>query len=67
MTAKPVVYLVNIGRDEFITKKNKWLPKISEWINNNGGGAMIPYSADFEKEVLAVAGSPDKDVRDKVA
>ena len=23
MTAKPVVYLVNIGRDEYITKKNK--------------------------------------------
>jgi len=28
MSAKPVVYLVNIGRDEYITKKNKWLVKI---------------------------------------
>ena len=28
MTAKPVVYLVNIGDEEFKTKKNKWLPKI---------------------------------------
>jgi len=64
MTAKPVVYLVNIGRDQYITKKNKWLPKIQEWIKNNGGGPMIPYSAEFEKEVLAAAGSPDKDARD---
>lgn len=67
MTAKPVVYLVNIGRDEYITKKNKWLPKIAEWIRDNGGGPMVPYSADFEKEVLTVAGNPDKEARDKTA
>lgn len=67
MTAKPVVYLVNIGRDEYITKKNKWLPKIAEWIRDNGGGPMVPYSADYEKEVLTVAGSPDKEARDKTA
>lgn len=28
MTAKPVVYLVNIGKNEYIKKANKWLPKI---------------------------------------
>lgn len=67
MTSKPVVYLVNIGRDEYITKKNKWLPKILKWINENGGGPMVPYSADFEKEVMQIAGSPDKDARDKAA
>lgn len=27
MTAKPVVYLINIGDNEYKTKKNKWLPK----------------------------------------
>ena len=32
LTAKPVVYLVNISRDDFIKKKNKWLPKINAWI-----------------------------------
>ena len=26
MSAKPVVYLVNIGRDEYIRQQNKWLP-----------------------------------------
>ena len=28
LTAKPVVYLVNIGFDEYIKQKNKYLPKI---------------------------------------
>jgi hypothetical protein len=28
---------------------------------------MLPFSAEFEKEVLALAGSPDKDIRDKAA
>lgn len=48
MTAKPVVYLVNIGYEEYLKKKNKYLPKIAQWINENGGGPMLPYSADFE-------------------
>ena len=36
-------------------------------IRDNGGGPMVPYSADYEKEVLTVAGSPDKEARDKTA
>ena len=28
MSSKPVVYLANIGRDEYIAQKNKYLPKI---------------------------------------
>lgn len=67
MSSKPVVYLVNIGRDEYIAQKNKWLPKIQAWIKANGGGPMMPYSADFETEVLAAAGSPDRAPRDAAA
>ena len=33
LTAKPIVYLVNISEEDYKKKKNKWLPKISEWIN----------------------------------
>ena len=47
-TAKPMIYLVNIGAKEYVTKKNKYLPKIAEWIKAHGGGPMLPYSADFE-------------------
>ena len=67
MSAKPVVYLVNIGRDEYIRKQNKWLPKIQAWINENGKGPMVPFSAEYEAEVLATAGSPDKAARDAAA
>ena len=28
MSSKPIVYLVNIGRDEYIAQRNKFLPKI---------------------------------------
>ena len=62
-----MVYLINIGRDEYITKKNKFLPKIAGWIKENGGGPMIPFSAEFEKEVSAAAGSADYEAREKAA
>lgn len=66
LTSKPVIFLVNIGRDQYITKKNPWLPKIQEYIKNNGGGAMIPYSAEFESEVVA-HNKDDKDEQAKYA
>lgn len=52
LTAKPVVYLVNISEDEYKTKKNKYLPKIQKWIKDNCPGPMIPYSAAFEGRVV---------------
>ncbi len=48
LSAKPVVYLVNVSEDDFIKKRNKWLPKIDEYIKTIGGGKMIPYSATYE-------------------
>ena len=65
ITSKPVVYLVNISKEDFIKKKNKHLPKIQKWITEHGGGPMIPYSADFEKEVTSQG--PDEEVRRKIA
>lgn len=47
ITAKSVVYLINLSNDDFISKKNKWLKKIKEWIDANVPGEIIPYSADF--------------------
>lgn len=51
MTAKPVVYLINISEEEYKKKKNKWLPKIKEWIDKNCPGKMIPFSASFEMSI----------------
>ena len=50
-TAKPVVYLINICNENFVSKKNKWLPKIKEWITTRCPGKMIPFSVDFEQKL----------------
>ena len=60
LTAKPTVYLVNIGYEDFKKKKNKWLPKIQEFIKENGGGPMIPFSADYEKDVISAGTDPEE-------
>lgn len=49
LTSKPVVYLVNLSEKDFLRKKNKWLLKIKEWIDENDPGAsLIPFSGVFE-------------------
>lgn len=50
-TAKPGIYLANLSEEDYIKKKNKYLKKIVEWVNNNGGGTIIPFSACFEKRL----------------
>ena len=50
ITVKPVIYVANLSKKDFLRKKNKWLPKIKEWIDANGGGPLMPISAAFEKE-----------------
>lgn len=49
LTAKPVIYLVNLSENDFKRKKNKWLVKIKEWVDQNDPGAqIIPFSGAFE-------------------
>ncbi|XP_054087225.1 obg-like ATPase 1 [Zeugodacus cucurbitae] len=49
LTTKPVIYLVNLSEKDFIRKKNKWLPKIKEWVDKHDPGAIIiPFSGAFE-------------------
>ena len=56
LTAKPVVFLVNISEDEFRAKKNKHLANIMEWVSNNGGGPVIPFSASYEGSIVDAGG-----------
>ncbi|SCV74671.1 BQ2448_7700 [Microbotryum intermedium] len=52
LTAKPVTYLVNLSEKDYIRKKNKWLPKIKAWIDeNNPGDLLIPFSIALEERV----------------
>lgn len=50
-TAKPGVYLCNLSEEDYINKKNKYLKKIVNWVESNGGGKIIAYSAAFEKKL----------------
>ncbi|KAJ8019879.1 Obg-like ATPase 1 [Holothuria leucospilota] len=53
ITAKPIIYLINLSEKDYIRKKNKWLPKIKEWIDANDKGAMIiPFSASLELKLF---------------
>jgi len=50
LTAKPVVYLVNISGKDFEKQGNKWFKPIKEWAAVRSPGApVLPFSAAFEQ------------------
>lgn len=53
ITLKPVVYLINMSKKDYVRKKNKWLLKIKQWIDAHHPGIMIPVSVDFEQVCFA--------------
>lgn len=56
LTAKPVIYLVNLSERDYARKKNKWLPKIKQWIDeNNPGDQLIPFSAALEEQLFTIS------------
>lgn len=67
LTAKPMIYLVNLGKKDFLSKKNKWLGKIKKWIDENLPGEIIPFSADFETELLAEPAEERKEEPEEAA
>ncbi|KAJ1936276.1 hypothetical protein FBU59_005104, partial [Linderina macrospora] len=58
LTAKPVIYLANVSEKDYVRRKNKFLPKIKAWIDeNNPGDMLIPFSGVFETTVQAMEGA----------
>ncbi|CAK7345898.1 unnamed protein product [Dovyalis caffra] len=51
LTAKPVVYLVNMNERDYQRKKNKFLPKIHAWVQEHGGEPIIPFSCVLERNL----------------
>ena len=48
LSAKPVVYLVNLSEKDYIRKKNKHLSKIAEWMKEHAAGdPILPLSECF--------------------
>lgn len=67
LTAKPVVYLVNLSEKDYIRKKNKWLPKIKQWIDShNPGDPLIPFSVSFEERLAPMTPEDKKAEEEKV-
>lgn len=61
ITAKPMIYLVNLSEKDYIRKKNKWLPKIKEYVDKNDPGAMIiPFSGAFEAKCIELGEEESK-------
>jgi len=58
LTAKPQVYVVNMTQRSFIRKGHKSLPKIQKWVNEHGGGQIIPMSAEFEQKYFDLKDDP---------
>lgn len=63
ITAKSVVYLVNLSINDFVSKKNKWLKKIKDYVDANMPGELIPYSVEYERQQL---GSNDENKRSMI-
>ena len=52
LTAKPVVFLVNLSEKDYIRQKNKHLPKIAAWVKEHAeGDPIIPISVSFEERL----------------
>ncbi|GAQ86894.1 GTP-binding protein [Klebsormidium nitens] len=51
LSAKPVVYLVNLTEKDYQRKKNKWLAKIHAWVQEHGGDVLIPFSGVLEQKL----------------
>jgi len=61
ITSKPMLYLVNLSEKDFLRKKNKWLPKIKEYVDKNDPGAMvIPFSGAFEQKLMDMESDDDR-------
>ena len=61
ITAKPMIYLVNLSEKDFIRKKNKWLPKIKEYVDKNDPGAtIIPISGAFEQKLMEMESEDER-------
>lgn len=61
ITSKPMIYLANLSEKDFIRKKNKWLPKIKEYVDKHDPGAMIiPISSSFEQTLMELGSDEER-------
>lgn len=67
LTAKNVIYLVNLSEKDYVRKKNKWLVKIKAWVDeNNPGDLIIPFSVAFEERLAMMSPEEQKAETEKL-
>lgn len=66
LTAKPAVFLVNMTEKDYVRQKNKWLPKLKAWIDEQTGEAMIPFSADLEMALAKMTPAEQQEHLDSI-
>lgn len=70
LTAKPVVYLVNLSERDYVRQKNKHLPAIAQWVKAQGEGTggnadpVIPVSVSYESR-LSLMESPEEEEKEQ--
>jgi len=52
LTAKPVVYVINMGEKDYAKKGSKWIAKIKQWVDTHGGEPMVPFCGALESKLL---------------
>eukprot|EP00281_Chroomonas_sp_CCMP1168_P033013 CAMPEP_0206240152 /NCGR_PEP_ID=MMETSP0047_2-20121206/15783_1 /ASSEMBLY_ACC=CAM_ASM_000192 /TAXON_ID=195065 /ORGANISM="Chroomonas mesostigmatica_cf, Strain CCMP1168" /LENGTH=400 /DNA_ID=CAMNT_0053664909 /DNA_START=6 /DNA_END=1208 /DNA_ORIENTATION=+ len=65
LTAKPCMFLINLSEEDFKRKKNKWLAKIHAWVQEHGGGTIIPYSGVFEQALMDMGSDEERETYQK--
>lgn len=61
ITAKPIIYLINMSEKDYLRKKNKWLPKIKEWVDKHDPGAtIIPFSGALETALMDLGSDEER-------
>ncbi|KAK5091496.1 Obg-like ATPase [Lithohypha guttulata] len=52
LSAKPVVYMINLSEKDYLRQKNKYLPKVMEWLKEHAAGdPVLPISVCFEERL----------------
>jgi len=65
LTAKPVVYLLNMTEKDYIKKGNKWLGKIKAWVDTHGGEPMVPFCGALESQLVEMGDEQAKKYLDE--
>lgn len=64
LTSKPSIFLINLSEKDYIRKKNKWLAKVKQWVDEHTGELLIPFSASLEAKLVEKAESEGPEAAD---